>query len=183
MGTLLFNIYLNDLIVIYIESDLCNLRMITHCICDLILDALVHKLEASAKSVIKWFDYNYMKLNESKCKPLISGNKEEVIIATVGSAKIIESHKVTLLGCHIDRELKLDDHVSKKYKTAGKMLNALIRLCNILPFHKKRLFILCIFCPRTMTTHAESINSDLQRGLYRRLRHAQHWTQNRTSQP
>ena len=27
------------------------------------------------------------------------------------------------------------------------------------------------FCPRPMTTHAESINSDLQRGLDRRLRH------------
>ena len=36
------------------------------------------------------------------------------------------------------------------------------------------------FCPGTMTTHAaESINSDLQRGLDRRLRHTQHWTQNR----
>ena len=30
------------------------------------------------------------------------------------------------------------------------------------------------FCPRTMTTHAESINSDLQRELDRRLRHIQH---------
>ena len=30
---------------------------------------------------------------------------------------------------------------------------------------------LCIFCPGTVTTHAESINSDLQRGLDRRLRH------------
>ena len=36
------------------------------------------------------------------------------------------------------------------------------------------------FCPGTITTHAESINSDLQRGLDRRLRHIQHWTQNRT---
>ena len=27
------------------------------------------------------------------------------------------------------------------------------------------------FCPGTMTTNAESINSDLQRGLDRRLRH------------
>ena len=27
------------------------------------------------------------------------------------------------------------------------------------------------FCPGTITTHAESINSDLQRGLDRRLRH------------
>ena len=30
------------------------------------------------------------------------------------------------------------------------------------------------FCPGTMTTHAEPINSDLQRGLDRRLRHTQH---------
>ena len=35
-------------------------------------------------------------------------------------------------------------------------------------------FVLCIFCPGTMTTHAESIDSDLQRGLNRRLRHTQH---------
>ena len=35
-------------------------------------------------------------------------------------------------------------------------------------------FFLCIFCPGTMKTHAESINSDLQRGLDRRLRHTQH---------
>ena len=32
----------------------------------------------------------------------------------------------------------------------------------------------CILCPGTMTTHAESISSDLQRGLDRRLRHKQH---------
>ena len=54
---------------INIESDLCNFADDnTLHRCDLSLDALVHKLEASAKSVIKWFNYNYMKLNESKCK-------------------------------------------------------------------------------------------------------------------
>ena len=34
-------------------------------------------------------------------------------------------------------------------------------------------FFYAFFCPGTMTTHAESINSDLQRGLDRRLRHTQ----------
>ena len=36
------------------------------------------------------------------------------------------------------------------------------------------------FCPGAITTYAESINSDLHRGLDRRLRHTQHWTPNRT---
>ena len=44
-------------------------------------------------------------------------------------------------------------------------------------------FLFMHFCPGTITTHAESINSDLLRGLDRRLRHIQHWTQNRTSWP
>ena len=35
-------------------------------------------------------------------------------------------------------------------------------------------FLFMHFCPGTITTHAESINSDLQRGLDRRLRHTQH---------
>ena len=90
LGPLLFNIYLNDLFFIDIESDLCNFADDnTLHVCDLSLNVLVDKLETSAKSVIKWFEYNYMKLNESKCKLLISGNKEEVIIASVGDVKII----------------------------------------------------------------------------------------------
>ena len=35
-------------------------------------------------------------------------------------------------------------------------------------------FFYAFFCPGTITTHAESINSDLHRGLDRRLRHIQH---------
>ena len=114
-GTI-FYIYLNDRFFINIESDQCNFAdENTLHLCGWSLDALVHKLEASAKSVIKWFDYNYMKLNEPKCKLLISGNKEEVIIATVGRTKIIESHEVTLLGCHIViliGKVKLNDHAT-----------------------------------------------------------------------
>ena len=52
--------------------------------------------------------------------------------------------------------------------------------------HQIRMLLLFLkqnyaFLSRDETTHAESINSDLQRGLDRRLLHTQHWTQNRTS--
>ena len=44
--------------------------------CDMSLNVLVEKLGTSAKSVIQWLENNYMKLNESKCKILISGKKK-----------------------------------------------------------------------------------------------------------
>ena len=45
-------------------------------------------------------------------------------------------------------------------------------------------FFMHFFCPGTMSTHAESINSDLQRGLTgQTFTTQQHCTQNRTSQP
>ena len=101
------------------------------------LNVLVEKLEKSAKSVIQWFGYNYMKLNESKCELLISGNKEEIIIASVGNTKLIESQKVKLLGTIIDRELTFNENVNIRCKTAGRKLNAIMRLSNILSFHKR----------------------------------------------
>ena len=84
MGSL-FNIYLNYLCFLDIKSELCNFSDDNTYACDMSLNALVEKLENSAKSVIRWLENNYMKLNESKCKILISGKKEEVIIALVGS--------------------------------------------------------------------------------------------------
>ena len=139
MGPLFFNIYLNDLFFIELKSDLCNFADDnTLFACDMSLDALVAKLETSAEAVIKWVEDNCMKLNDSKCKLLISGNKKEIIIASVGQSQIIESYKVTLLGMYIDRELKFDDHMNEKCKKVGNKLNALIMLCTILPFHKRR---------------------------------------------
>ena len=77
-----------------------------------------------------------MKLNESKCKLLVTGNKEEVIIASVGDVNVIESHKIKLLGICIDRELKFNENVNIKCNIAGKKLNALMRLGDILPFQR-----------------------------------------------
>ena len=94
----------------------------------------------------------------------------------MGAKKKIESHKVTLLGCHIDRELKLNDHVSNKYKTAGKKVNALIRLCNILPFHKKRLLMKAFiesqfaYCPLVGLFHSRALNTKINLLHYRALK-------------
>ena len=79
-----FNIYLNDLFFVSIDTSLCNFADDnTLYACDISLKVLIDKLESSATSVIDWFNYNYMKLNDSKCNLLVCGNKEEVIIAKI----------------------------------------------------------------------------------------------------
>ena len=143
LGPLFFIMYLNDLFFIELKSDLFNFADDnTLYACHMSLDALVAKLETSVKAVIKWFEDNCMELNESKCKLLVSGNKVEVIIASVGQSQIIESYKVTLLGIHIDRELRFGDHMNEKCNKVGNKLNALIRLCTILSFHKRMLLMM-----------------------------------------
>ena len=74
LGPLLFNIYLNDLIFLQLEANICNFADDnTFHAYDLSLNNLIKKLESSAKLVIQWFHDNGMKLNDSKCKLLIVG--------------------------------------------------------------------------------------------------------------
>ena len=85
-------------------------------------------------------------------------------------------NRVISLGCHIDRELKLNDYVSNKYKTEGKKLNALIRLCNILPFHKKRLLMKAFiesqfaYCPLVGLFHSRALNTKINLLHYHALK-------------
>ena len=61
LGPLLFNIYLNDLFFVTIDTSLCNFAddNILYA-CDISLKILIDKLESSATLVIDWFNYNYM---------------------------------------------------------------------------------------------------------------------------
>ena len=142
LGPLLFNIYLNDLFLIALDTDICNFADDnTLYTCDISLKDLVEKLESSATLVIEWFRNNYMKLNESKCHLLVCGNKEEVMIAKIGNATVIETHEVKLLGFNIDRDLRFKNHMESIYIKAGRKLNALARLCKFLPFNKRRVLM------------------------------------------
>ena len=172
LGPLLFNIYLNDLLFLTLETSLCNYADDnTLYACDITLKSLIEKLESSASSVLNWFKYNYMKPNDSKCHLLVSGNKEEVIVATIGDALIVESHEVKLLGTIIDRDLNFKNHMITICKKAGRKINALARLCKLLPLQKRKILmnaffmsqfafcpLLFMFCDRTINSKIDSLH-------------------------
>ena len=148
--------------------------------CDISLRNLIEKLESSASSVINWFEYNYMKLNDSKCNLLVCGKKEEVIVAKIGNSSIVEAHEVKLLGITIDRELKFKSHLTSICKKAGKKINALARLCKFLPLHKRIIVmkaffmsqfsfspLLLMFCDRALNSKIDSLHYRALKIVYR----------------
>ena len=66
---------------------------------------------------------------------------EEVIIAKIGCSSVIETHEVRLLGVIINRDLSFKNHMNFIYKKAGKKLNALAKLCNLIFFDKRKSFV------------------------------------------
>ena len=101
LGSLLFNIYLNDLFYILNDVDICNYADV--------IEVVIEKLEKSSQLAIKWFNNNYIKLNAEKCELLITGHRFEHLRLNVGETQVWEKNQVKLLGIAIDNELKFDD--------------------------------------------------------------------------
>ena len=73
LGTLLFNLFINDFFFQIKETDICNYADDnTLHTCDLKLDILMEQLGgAAADKAISWFRYNGMKMNSDKCYLLV----------------------------------------------------------------------------------------------------------------
>ena len=123
LGPILFNVYLNDLFYIFINSEVCNLADdTTPFVCEMDLDILLQKLESEGYSVIEWFKNNYMQLNQGKCHFLLTGCEEDNTVVTFGNSFLNASDKEKLLGILIDKKLKFDAHIKNLCTEAGKRL-------------------------------------------------------------
>ena len=141
LGTLLFNIYLNDLFFFLKDAGICNFADdTTTYISDESLENFLELLEKNSMLAIAigWFTNNYMKLNTDKCRLIVSGYKHEQVWENKGKELIWESNDVKLLGVTIDRDLKFDKHVLKLCSKANQKLSVLSRMRNLLSFNKRR---------------------------------------------
>ena len=129
-GTLLFNIYINDLLLFIQDSDICNYADDTTIYtCNKSIDNIVHKLENDCTIALKWFADNFMKLNADKCHLLVLGQRcDDPVTIRIGSAKVVNSYEEKLLGVQIDSKLSFENHVSKLCHKASNKLYALARI-------------------------------------------------------
>ena len=76
LGPLLFNIYINDLLLFIQNSDICNYADDTTIYAsDKNLDNISHRLETDCSVALEWFADNFMKLNADKCHLLVLGQR------------------------------------------------------------------------------------------------------------
>ena len=76
LGSLLFNIYINDLFYITEMTNTCNYADdTTFYACDPDLESLIQRLEHDSMLATECFESNYMKQNDGKCDLLLSGYK------------------------------------------------------------------------------------------------------------
>lgn len=177
LGPLLFNIFINDLFFIVQDTNICNYADDnTLHTSDIRIDELMEKLEFAVEKALDWFEHNGMKLNSGKCHLLVCGHKYESMICKIGTAQVIEEHSVKLLGISIDAELTFESHLKSICKKASAKLNALSRLCTILPFYRRKLLMNAFFdsqfshCPLVWMFHSRSINTKINNLHYRALR-------------
>ena len=181
LGPILFNIFINDLFFLFIDSDshVCNFAddtTLTAC-CAEIKDML-KKLEEDTLSAIIWFENNYMKLNQSKCHFITCGVPctDEHLWLKVGDEIIWESQSEKLLGVMIDKRLNFNEHLRKLCKKVNQKVSALARIVKILPFDKRHLILKTFiesqftYCPLVWMFCSPSMNNRINRIHERALR-------------
>ena len=88
-----------------------------------------------------------MKLNSDKCHLLICGNKFECMVYKIEKTQVIETHLVKLLGVKIESELTFNNYLKNVCKKTSQKLNALSRLCSLIPFQKRKMLMRAFFLP------------------------------------
>ena len=181
LGPLLFNIFINDVFLFVEHSEICNYaddNSLT--VADICIDTIITKLQTDIESLNKWFIYNMMLLNMSKCQFMIiepkwvsRENKANIKIAD----KIIEEIKTgKLLGITFDNNLTMCDHIKQICKQASKKLSAFARIAHYIDEQKRKVlmksFIISQFnyCPIIWMYCLRKSNSLINRIHERALR-------------
>ena len=132
LGPLLFNIFINDLLLLCRE-DICNFADDnTMSVCGPTLPDTLTRINSEIGIVLNWFCSNGMVANPDKFQMIFLGIGDEVINIKIGSFTITNSKEVKLLGLTFDNKLSFFPHVVKICGRALAKIKTLMRIRNYL---------------------------------------------------
>ena len=127
LGLLLFNIFLNDILLSLQKCDLANYANdSTLYTSDKSISNIMNSLSHDFTILSKWFYNNFMVLNPDKCSFMLLGVDDELQTNLVcGNETLKNSKQEKVLGITIDNTLNFAMHLSTITKNANIKFNAL----------------------------------------------------------
>ena len=138
------------------------------------VEALIEKLTDDVTVLNMWFENNYMKSIDDKCKLIIT--KENAPSVRIGNYIITCSNSVKLLGVTIDSKLNFKEHLTNICEKVSNKLHALARVSNNMGTHKLRIIMNAFiesqfqYCPLVWMFHSRTINDRINKLHERALR-------------
>ena len=130
LGPLLFNIFINDLILFIIETIICNFADDnTLYSCDPSFLVVKYTLQADVSRALEWFQANSLVANPEKFQMIFLGiDQAELDFFNFEGNLVYPSKSVKLLGVEIDFKLTFENHISNICKIVNNKTNAFMRI-------------------------------------------------------
>ena len=134
LGSLLFNIFINDLFLFLQETEICNFADDnTLFACDTSVGSVISRLKNDLDVLNHWFTDNSMVANPAKFQLMFLGVKNVDNISMNIFGNVIKSrNEVELLGVIIDHKLSFSNHIKKICRNSSNKLCAILRLRNLI---------------------------------------------------
>ena len=165
LGSLLFNIYINDLFLfsqhfnMANHADDCSPYEFSGSI-----DEVILKLLSDSQCLMDWDESNYLKPNPDKWHLLFSDKGDDYFIK-IGTEDIFNSTDEKILGIYFDNKLNFNIHLKKLCKKASLKLHALARVSNLMSIGQRKLIMNAFihsqfsYCPLLWMRHSRIIHS------------------------
>ena len=139
LGPVLFNFFINDLLLPTSDHSLANYADDTTIFATSpSLDLLLTCLNEATTSILKWFKENGMKANPLKFQFIVFGQDDVVSQLKVTDTTCIDSSQsVNLLGVLLDSKLDFNEHISNICRKSAWQLYALRRVAKYLTYEAK----------------------------------------------
>ena len=180
LGPLLFNIFINDLLLCIEKAHICNfaddntLYSSASCTKE-VISSLTHDLS----HVLSWFTANQLVANPHKFQMMLLGTNDTSITINVNGFTINQSDYVKLLGVTLDKNLSGQKHVGEICARAGRGVMCLRRIRKYLDFkqalslyhcyiqsHFSYCTLIWMFCNKTTYKSIEKVQKRALRALY-----------------
>ena len=185
LGPLLFNVFINDLLLSYDKTELCNFADDNTLYSkDKDIEKLKANLMTGLNSILHWFKINEMLVNPEKFQIIFMdkrGGIHENISMTLNDNTILTSSKtVKLLGITFDQTLSFKNHINNLCVAASNKLKALLRIRRYLDCYQAKCLansyiysqfkycnIIWMFCGKKLNHKINEIHKRTLRCVYK----------------